>query len=91
MECAKHQWIHLAFENVVVKARWRSTWVRVYISLTLQSSYKPSMHFTMTCTTTHHGRPPGILFEAIHQLPLEGGGGEEHFGARKIKIVFLGP
>ena len=62
VECAKHQWIHLvgdqpesphAFENFVVNARWRSTWVRVYNSLTLQSSYKPSMHYTMTCTTTH--------------------------------------
>ena len=39
VECAKHQWIHLvgdqpesprAFENFVVNARWRSTWVRVY-------------------------------------------------------------
>ena len=56
VECAKHQWIHLvgdqpespqAFENFVVNARWRSTWVGVYISLTLQSSYKPSMHLTM--------------------------------------------
>ena len=70
VECAKHQWIHLvgdqpesaqAFENFVVNARWGSTWVRVYISLTLQSSYKPSMHFTMTCTTTHNGGPPGLL------------------------------
>ena len=70
VECAKHQWIHLvgdqpeshqAFENFVVNARWRSTWVRVYISLTLQSSYKPSMHLTMTCTTTHNGGPPGVL------------------------------
>ena len=52
VECAKHQWIHLvgdqpesphAFENFVVNARWHSTWVRVYISLTLQSSYKPSI------------------------------------------------
>ena len=58
VECAKHQWIHLvgdqpkspqAFENFVVNARWRSTWVRVYISLTLQSSYKLSMHITTTC------------------------------------------
>ena len=70
VECAKHQWIHLvgdqpespqAFENFVVNARWRSTWVRVYISLTLQSSHKPSMHFTMTCTATHNGGPPGVL------------------------------
>ena len=70
VECAKHQWIHLvgdqpespqAFEIFVVNARWRSTLVRVYISLTLQSSYKPSMHFTMTCTTTHNGGPPGVL------------------------------
>ena len=76
MECAKHQWIPLVgdqpespqdFENFVVNTRWRSTWVRVYISLTLQSSYKPSMHFTMiacachTCTTTHNGGPPGVL------------------------------
>ena len=70
VECAKHQWIHLvgdqpesphAFENFVVNARWRSTWVRVYNSLTLQSSYKPSMHFTMTCTTTHNIGPPGVL------------------------------
>ena len=70
VECAKHQWIHLvgdqpesphAFENFVVTARWRSTWVRVYNSLTLQSSYKPSMHFTMTCTTTHNNGPPGVL------------------------------
>ena len=70
VECAKHQWIHLvgdqpgsphAFENFVVNARWRSTWVRVYKSLTLQSSYKPSMHFTMTCTTTHNVGPPGVL------------------------------
>ena len=50
VECAKHQWIHLvgdqpesphAFENFVVNARRRSTWVRVYNSLTLQSSYVP--------------------------------------------------
>ena len=90
VECAKHQWIHLvgdqpesphAFENFVDNARWRSTWVRVYNSLTLQSSYKPSMHFTMTCTTTYNIGPPGgprcgdMLFEAIHKLPLEGGGG----------------
>ena len=70
VECAKHQWIHLvgdqpksphAFENFVVNARWRSTWVRVYNSLTLQSSYKPSMHFTMTCTTTHNIGPLGVL------------------------------
>ena len=70
VECAKHQWIHLvgdqpesphAFENFVVNARWRSTWVRVYNSLTLQSSYKPSMHFTMTCTTTHNIGPQGVL------------------------------
>ena len=36
VECAKHQWIHLvgdqhespqAFENFVVNALWRSTWV----------------------------------------------------------------
>ena len=69
-ECAKHQWIHLVgdqpespqdFGNFVVNAWWRSTWVRVYISLTLQSSYKPSMHFTMTCTTTHKEGPPGVL------------------------------
>ena len=69
-ECAKNQWIHLvgdqpqspqAFENFVVNAWWRSTWVRVYISLTLQSSYKPSMHFTMTCAPTHNGGPPGVL------------------------------
>ena len=32
-----------------------------------------------------------MLFEPIHKLPLEGGGGEENFGARKIKIFFLGP
>ena len=70
VECAKHQWIHLvgdqpdspqAFEKFVINARCRSTWVRVYISLTVQSSYKPSMHFTMTCTTTHNGGPPGVL------------------------------
>ena len=70
VECAKHQWIHLvgdqpespdAFDNFVVNARWRSTWVTVYNSLTLQSSYKPSMHFTMTCTTTHNIGPPGVL------------------------------
>ena len=70
VECAKHQWIHLvgdqpesphAFEDFVVNARWRSTLVRVYISLTLQSSYKPSMHFTMTCTTTHNRGSPGVL------------------------------
>ena len=61
VECAKHQpQSPQAFDNFVV-ARWRSTWVRVYISLTLQSSYKPSMHFTMTCTTTHNGGPPGLL------------------------------
>ena len=44
VEYAKHKWIHLvgdqpespqAFESFVVNARWRSTWVRVYISLTL--------------------------------------------------------
>ena len=50
-----------AFENFVVNARRCSTWVRVYISLTLQSSYKPSMHLTMTCTTTHNGGPPRVL------------------------------
>ena len=72
VQCAKHQWIHLvedqpespqAFENFVVNARWRSTWVRVYCNsfVTLQSSYKPLMHFTMTCTTTHNGGPPGLL------------------------------
>ena len=32
-----------------------------------------------------------MLFGAIHKLPLEGGGDEEHFGARRIKIFFLGP
>ena len=32
-----------------------------------------------------------MLFEAIHKLHLEGGGGEEHFGARTIKIFFLSP
>ena len=67
VEWAKYQWIHLvgdqpesaqAFENFVVNARWRSPWVRVYISLSLQSSYKASMHFTMTCTTIHNGGPP---------------------------------
>ena len=67
VECAKRQWMHLmgdqpesphAFENFVVNARWSSTWVRVYISLTLQSSCKPSMHFT---TTTHNGGPPAVL------------------------------
>ena len=57
-----------AFENFVVNARWRSTWVRVYISLTLQSSYKPSMHFTMTCTTTHNGCPQGVLTEGTCYL-----------------------
>ena len=31
-----------------------------------------------------------MLFEASHKLPLEGGGGDENFGARKIKI-FIGP
>ena len=63
MECAKHlvgdqPESPQAFEKFVVNARWRSTWVRVYISLTVQSSYKPSMHFSMTCTTTHNGGPP---------------------------------
>ena len=70
VECAKHQRIPLvgdqlessqAFENFVVNARWLSTWVRVYNSPTLQSSYKPSMHFALACTTTHNGGPPGLL------------------------------
>ena len=77
VECAKHQWIHLegdqpespqAFENFVVNAQWRSTWVRVYISLTLQSSYKPSMLFTMTCTTSHYAGPPGVLTKGTCSL-----------------------
>ena len=67
VECAKHQWIHLvgdqpesphAFENFVVNARWRSTWVRVYNSLTLQSSYKPSMHFM--CRLGNRRFPPWV-------------------------------
>ena len=106
VECAKHQWIHLvedqpespqALENFVGNARWHSTWARVYISLTLKSSYKPSMHFTMKCTTTDNGGPPGVLTEGTCSLRQstnclwKGGGGEEHFGARKIKIFFLGP
>ena len=99
-----HQWIHLlgdqpespgAFGNFVVNARWCSTLVRVS-SLALQSSYKPSMLFTMTCKTTHNGGPPGVLTEGTDSLSkstncLWKGGGEEHFGARKIKIFFLGP
>ena len=32
-----------------------------------------------------------MLFEAIHKLPLEGGVGEEIFGARTIIIYFLDP
>ena len=32
-----------------------------------------------------------MIFEAIHKLALEGGGGEENFGACKIKIFCLGP
>ena len=106
VECAKHQWIQpvgdqpespQAFESFVVNARWRSTWVRVNISPTLQSSYKPLMHFTMTCTTTHNGGPPGVLtlgtcsLRQIHKLPVEEGGGEENLGACKIEIFFCGP
>ena len=50
-----------AFEKFVVTARWRFTWDRVYNSLTLQSDYKPSMDFTITCKTTHNIGPPGVL------------------------------
>ena len=57
---------------------------------------KPSMHFTMTCTTAHNGGPPGVLTEGKCSLRQTTnchwkGGGEAHFGARKIKIFFLGP
>ena len=32
-----------------------------------------------------------MLLEVIHELSLERGGGEESFGACKIKVFFLGP
>ena len=69
VECARHQCIHLVgdqsespqpLENFVVNPQWRSAWVRVFITLTLKNSYKPSMHFTMTCTTTHNGGQTGL-------------------------------
>ena len=92
VECAKHQWIHLvgdqpesphAFENFVVNARWRSTWVRVYNSLTLQSSYKPSMHFTMTCTmgcsVLGRGAEPLVRTQFLEHPPTL------NFGANHLK------